>query len=95
MSHLQNEEDANREGYYNLKTFADGEQAVLFKFLFTIGIIYGLTPESYENRWCYANEAAAKKALDEWDGTGEPVGWHRHPDTGRRIDEQGNMYVAR
>jgi hypothetical protein len=27
---------------------------------------------------------AAVLAAHEWDGTGEPVGWMRHPQTGRR-----------
>lgn len=35
--------------------------------------------------WCYPNYAAARNALDAWDGHGEPDGWIRHPDSGRRL----------
>jgi hypothetical protein len=43
--------------------------------------------ECYDDRYCYATEVGAKDALDQlkannW--TGEPLGWHRHPKTGRR-----------
>lgn len=41
----------------------------------------------YLDRWCFHSYDAAKKALDAWDGTGEPSGWHRHPVTGRRRPE--------
>ena len=39
---------------------------------------------SFEDRFCYANQELAEKAVREWDGTGEPTGWHRNPKTGRR-----------
>ena len=42
----------------------------------------------YWDRWCYADAAGARKALDafpESPGSDyEPEGWHRHPPSGRR-----------
>jgi hypothetical protein len=44
-------------------------------------------------RWCYHDEQSALEALEAWDGTNEPAGWHRHPATGRRFDENGVLQV--
>ena len=41
----------------------------------------------YDDRWCYHTLYDAAEALLTWDGTGEPGGWHRHPDSGRRRPE--------
>lgn len=79
--------------YSSVKHFPDGECAWIARFAFTTAILYGLTPYGHRDRWCYPTAADARRALDEWDGTGEPEGWHRHPDTGRRLDEHGRMYV--
>ncbi len=40
----------------------------------------------FDDGWCYQadrTEDAWRAALG-WDGEGEPEGWYRHPDTGRR-----------
>jgi hypothetical protein len=47
---------------------------------------------TYGQRWCYKTEPLAIAAVEEWRGRnweGEPIGWHRHPDSGRRR-EDGN-----
>jgi hypothetical protein len=93
MSYFASEEEANELGYHQLKTFADGSQAALTPMMFTTAIVSGINRYGYEDRWCYHKVADAIKALAEWDGTGEPKGWHRHPSTGRRVDENGEMYV--
>lgn len=33
--------------------------------------------------WRYQTRRAAVRAIEEWDGTGEPEGWVRHPASGR------------
>lgn len=82
------------EGTYSyVKHFADGECAWLARMVFTCAILYGLEVAGHRNRWCYHTAADARRALDEWDGTGEPKGWHRHPATGRRVDDQGHEYI--
>lgn len=83
-------------GFSNPKILSDGRIAALVTFMFTTAIIT-MTKQGYrvgyEDRWCFHTEAGARKALDAWDGTGEPQGWHRHPATGRRIDEDGKMHI--
>jgi hypothetical protein len=68
----------------------------LFRFFYTWAILSGLNQFGYEDRWCYATREKAKAAYDAWDGSGEPQGWHRHPDTGRRREngDPATEYVA-
>jgi hypothetical protein len=69
------------------KILVDGRYAALQQFIYTCAILafddlnIDFGPS---DRWCYENKDAALKALEAWDGTGEPQGWHRHPTTGRR-----------
>lgn len=81
---------------YDLQDKGDAGLVCIHRFAYTYAILSGLNNWGYENRWCYADYDKARAGLDSWtgaDGT-EPTGWHRHPDTGRRVDENGNMYVA-
>lgn len=72
--------------------------AALMPLIFTTAIITLRKDESsrhsYEDRWCYHTPGAAIIALANWDGTGEPEGWHRHPASGRRRDEGGEERIA-
>jgi hypothetical protein len=82
--------------YSDVKFFPDGEVAWLARFIFTSAILYGLEPFGHRDRWCYETMADARRALDEWNGQGEPEGWHRHPATGRRYykDSSGNRVLV-
>lgn len=73
-------------GYTSPRDIGDGMYAALNQFMFTHAIIVGQIGDltGYTDRWCYNTEAGARAALEAWDGTGEPYGWHRHPDSGRR-----------
>lgn len=73
----------------------DAGCAAVFPYMYTWAILSGLTRTGHEDRWCYKTYAAAKAALDAWDGRDgtEPTGWHRHPTSGRRRDEHGNETV--
>ena len=85
------------DGTYScIKHFPDGERAWLARMVFTVAILYGVEEWGHRDRWCYHTMADAKRALDEWDGAPgtEPQGWHRHPASGRRVDEAGQEYVA-
>ncbi len=55
---------------------------LLYHWTMIVGIIGDKM--GYEDRWCYANQELAEKAIREWDGVGDPEGWHRHPKSGRR-----------
>lgn len=64
----------------------DGWFVAVVPFMFTAGLIVGRTRDHgcYEDRWCFETFEKACAAFDAWDGmTGEPFGWHRHPNTGR------------
>lgn len=88
-----------RQNYYRHVTITkDGSICVVFSFAYTDAILSDLNWCGYGDRWCFEKTYAQIKtrlALEAWmrDGTEEPTGWHRHPDTGRRIDEDGNMYI--
>ena len=73
-------------GLKHVRWFEHGRYAAVRPLLFTHAIIAGrLDSEmSIENQWCFHTHEAARDALAAWDGSGEPEGWHRHPDTGRR-----------
>lgn len=75
------------EGYYSIKPIRDHEYWTgLMDFLFTTAIVVGKMGDrtTVWDRWCYHSREDAQKALDKWDGNGEPDGWHRHPYSGRR-----------
>ena len=89
------------QGYWNIK-FQGNKWYAVCNFLFTSAILTGTKEGAhvgYDDRWCYHTRTDAAKALDDWENlefAGEPVGWHRHPDSGRRIDEKtGQMYVEK
>jgi hypothetical protein len=79
--------------YCDPKLLVNGDYAVLNRFAFTWAILSGINAWGYEDRWCFSTYEEAKSALDAWDGTGEPEGWHRHPKTGRRRDKDGKEEV--
>ncbi len=85
----------NSSGYSDLIVLPDGRWAGIAEFLFTHAIIVGRIGDrdSYEDRWCYKTREDATGALESWDGTGEPEGWHRHPLTGRRRETTENGLV--
>jgi hypothetical protein len=73
----------------------------LTKFMFTTAIIVGSRDDraGYSDRWCYhdTKEAFAAMVGCDWSRypATEPTGWHRHPKSGRRINEEtGELYVA-
>lgn len=74
-----------QRGYSHVRPLPGGRYAAIYQFMFTEAIITGKIGDydSYDDRWCYMKGHAAE-ALEAWDGTGEPKGWHRHPASGRR-----------
>ena len=88
-----NTSELEAEGYTHIKYFENGRQAAIAPFMFTCAIICDIDRCGYNERWCYHSNLAAVQALDVWNGKGEPEGWHRHPKTGRRRDEDGNETI--
>jgi len=73
-----------------IRDLGDGTYVMIRPLLFHWMLIRGDFEDliGYWDRWCYAEEAGARAALEAFpenppDGF-EPVGWHRHPPTGRR-----------
>jgi hypothetical protein len=68
------------------KDLGDGLYAATKRLIYHWTMIVGQIGDysGYEDRFCYATRAGAEAALLGWDGSGEPEGWHRHPNTGRR-----------
>jgi hypothetical protein len=79
----------NVANYSDARDLGDGRYAAIMPLMFTHAIIVGRIGDksTYDDRWCYAGYEKAAAALSAWDGTGEPDGWHRHPNTGRRREE--------
>lgn len=84
----------DENGYIVRKRAENGREVGIMPFLWTWAIIADITETGYEERWCYHELVDALHALDEWSGEGEPQGWHRHPNSGRRVDEKGEIYVS-
>lgn len=85
-------------GFRDLKPLPRHRWAGIQKMMFTHALVLGRMGDEigYDNRWCFSSYEKAKTALDNWNGDGEPMGWHRHPDTGRRRVEgdESKEYVA-
>lgn len=83
--------------FVEIKQVGENRYVAILRFLYTYAIVTGSLNDrfSYNDRWCYHNLGDCKKAYNSWDGADgtEPKGWHRHPATGRRVDEHGNEYV--
>lgn len=81
------------------KLITGNRWAAIMPLLYTNAIVSGRMGHalSYDDRWCYHGFDAAKRALESWNGEGEPQGWHRHPPSGRRRPDgdASREYVAR
>lgn len=83
-------------GYTDARLVGDAPRyAAICKRIYHYDIITGKIGDEggFDDMWSYHTYADALKALNDWNGLGEPEGWHRNPKTGRRRDENGNIYV--
>lgn len=69
-------------GFFNLVEVQHKGICGLQRFMFTIGLCYGLQQcdfNIYEGRYCFDKLSDAKLALSEWDGKGDAPGeWIKH-----------------
>lgn len=71
-------------GYACPRQLPTGEWAALHRFLFTTGLVVGITPDAYRTRYCYQSIGAALQALMDWNGEGDPPGdWIKEKGYGR------------
>jgi hypothetical protein len=81
--------------YCHLRVLPDGRICGVAKLLFHWTLHIDIDPFGYADRYCYTDSIDAIAALDQWDGKGDPVGWHRHPRSGRRRDPAtGREWIA-
>lgn len=83
--------------YQHIEVKGEAGICCLHRFMYTWAILSGLNNCGHEDRWCFHDYEKAKTAYDSWDGSGEPTGWHRHPDSGRRRDngDPATEYIMR
>jgi hypothetical protein len=78
----------DENGYFATRDFPNGIRAGVCPMTFGKGRINVATIAEWEHwverAYCYESVAAALVALFAWDGEGDPAGWFRSPDTGRR-----------
>ncbi|MNV12860.1 hypothetical protein D3C71_1034810 [compost metagenome] len=87
--------DEYRAAYDRFRQLPDGRWIGSHRLLMHWTIHVDLHEYGYEDRYCFATKALADAAFDNWDGTGDPEGWHRHPKTGRRRDlATGKEWIA-
>lgn len=71
---------------YEQRILPDGRQAEVIPMTYgKARLCVGPADDAvYDDGWCYVSPTAAVLALRIWTGAGEPVGWMRHPTSGRR-----------
>lgn len=81
------------------KVFEDGRVAYLHRTIFNLRI--SISPDeqaqTFDEFYCFHDFSAASKAMEEWDGKGDPDGWVRHVPTNRRRPDGDprDEYIAR
>lgn len=75
------------QGFLSPRVLDEARWAAVLPLAYTSAVAIGpmFDRVSIDDRWCYETRQKALDALAAWDGSGEPVGWHRHPGTGRRV----------
>lgn len=67
-------QDAIDQGYIAVTNIHGRGLCGISPMLFTVGIVVGITEDSYVGRYCYPSMEQAVKGLIEWDGVGDPPG---------------------
>jgi hypothetical protein len=70
------------DGYFHLRDIPGRGICGLRKFVFTVGLCYGLDETGYVGRYCFSEISEAMGAIDQWkerQGLGDPPGeWIKH-----------------
>lgn len=72
--------------YTDIRALPDGRLIGTLQLLFHWTLHVDIDWFGYADRYCFQSYDLVRAAFDGWDGTGDPVGWHRHPKSGRRRD---------
>lgn len=68
------QEFLEKEGFTQLREVEGRGICGIMRFMFTIGLVYGLDTTGYRGRWCYDNVIEPTAALSIWDGKDDPIG---------------------
>ena len=77
--------------YTDIRQLPDGRCIGVHRLLFHWTMHIDIDSWGYADRYCFSTYELAKTAFDEWNGEGDPRGWHRHPTSGRRRDWWGRV----
>lgn len=87
-------EDIQKE-YYYLQVLSDGRICGIHRLMYHWTLHVDIDDIGYADRYCYPTYESALVGLIDWDGVGDPKGWHRHVGTGRRRNLQtGEEWIA-
>jgi hypothetical protein len=78
---------AGNRWWFHKRELADGRVLYLHPQLLgnlRIGISPNADADWFVQTYCFHDQDAAWRAALGWDGTGDPEGWYRHHQTGRR-----------
>jgi len=86
---------AIRQEYVTMRNLPDGRLCGIHRLMFHWTMHVDIDFVGYAERYCYQSLEGALIALIQWNGSGDPEGWHRHPKTGRRRNlETGEEWIA-
>ena len=67
-----NIQHACENGYENVREI-DGVVCGTMRFVYTVGVCYGIDETGYRGRFCFDNHLYALLFLNEWDGQTPPI----------------------
>ena len=74
------------QGYSDMRLVPGLGVCGLHRYLYTCGIVVGLTAVSYSGRYCYASVQEAMGSFAAWDGQGDPPGaWIKYKGATERL----------
>ena len=69
--------------FFYLKEIEGRGLCGLKRFIFTIGLVFGINEMSFDGRYCFQDHAEAERCFWEWDGKGDPEGeWIKYKGVG-------------
>lgn len=76
--------DEDKAAYTDIRELPDGRLIATHRLISHWTLLIDLNQTGYEDRYCFKTYELVKAAFDNWQGEGDPEGWHRHPYSGRR-----------
>jgi hypothetical protein len=83
------------QNYHTIKRLSDGRICGVHRLSYHWSMQIDIDYIGYNDSYCFATFELAIDALQKYDGETEPIGWHRHPKSGRRRNlETGEEWIA-